>query len=76
MKRIDIILCVETSVNTIQFYVFIFLFGYFSFHPPISVRNAFFKAKTAKCRSGRDILTLLTATKSDGARAQCNVIQI
>ena len=24
LKRIDIILCVETSVNTIQFYVFLF----------------------------------------------------
>ena len=29
LKRIDIILCVETSVNTIQFYVFMFYSGTF-----------------------------------------------
>ena len=61
-KRIDIILCVRASVNTMQFYDITVLsdytqlpltklkkIEYFRFHHTISLRNPFFKAKTAKC---------------------------
>ena len=59
-KSIDIILCVRASVNTMQFlwyYSFKCLHSialdkkieYFRFHHAISLRNTFFKAKTAKC---------------------------